>query len=59
MIHLLLFIALIGLIVYLITAFIPMPQPFKTVIYVIAALFLIYLLMGAFGIADVPVPRLR
>lgn len=59
MIGLILFIALLGLIVYLITTFIPMAQPFKTVIYVICAICLILFLMSAFGIVDVPVPRIR
>ena len=58
MITLLITIALIGLIVYLITAFVPMPEPFKIVIYVIAAIFVILVLMRALGIADPAVPQL-
>lgn len=59
MIGLILTIALLGLIVYLITTYIPMPPVFKTVIYVIVAVILILYLMRVFGIADVPVPQLR
>jgi hypothetical protein len=36
-----------------------MPPIFKTVIYVVTALVLILYLMTAFGVADIPVPRLR
>ncbi len=59
MIHLLLGIALVGLIVWLIVAFIPMPEPFKKVIIVVAIVFLIIYLMGVLGIADIPIPRIR
>lgn len=59
MIGLILTLALVGLIVYLIITFIPMPQTFKTVIFVIVAVCVILWLMGVFGIADIPVPHLR
>ncbi len=59
MIGLILTLALVGLIVWLITTYIPMPAPFKTIIYVIVAVCLILYLMSVFGIVDVPVPRLR
>lgn len=59
MIALILVIAVAGFLVYLITAYIPMPAPFKTVIYAVAAIVLILYLMSAFGVADIPVPRLR
>ena len=57
MIALILVLALVGFLVYLITTYIPMPQPFKLVIYVIVAVVLILYLMRVFGIADIPVPR--
>lgn len=57
MIALILTLAFAGLIVYLIVTYIPMPQVFKTVIMVIAAICLILYLMSAFGIVDVPVPQ--
>lgn len=59
MIGLILTLAVVGLIVYLITTYIPMPPIFKTVIYVIVAICLIVYLMGAFGIADIPIRGLR
>lgn len=59
MIILLFQLALIGLIVYLIITFIPMPEVFKTIILAVVAIFLIIYLMGVFGIVDVPIPRLR
>ena len=54
MISLILTLALVGLIVYLITTYIPMPAIFKTVIYVIVAVVLIIYLMRVLGIADIP-----
>jgi hypothetical protein len=59
MLGLILTLALIGFVVYLLTTYVPMPPIFKTVIYVIVAIFLIIYLMAALGIADIPVPRMR
>jgi len=59
MIGLLLTVAIIGLIVWLLTTQVPMPQPFKTVIWVLAIIFLLVYLMRALGIADIPIPTLR
>lgn len=50
-------IAIIGLIVYLITTYIPMPPIFVTIIYVVVAICLIIMLMRAFGVADIPIGR--
>jgi len=36
-----------------------MPAPFKTIIIVVAVVVILLYLIGAFGIADIPVPRLR
>jgi predicted membrane channel-forming protein YqfA (hemolysin III family) len=58
MIGLILALALVGLIVYLITTYIPMPPIFVTVIYVIVAVILIIYLMRVFGVNDIPIPRL-
>jgi peptidoglycan/LPS O-acetylase OafA/YrhL len=58
MIHLIIWIALLGLLVYLITTYVPMAQPFKIVIYVIAAIFVILLLMNTLGISDPAIPSL-
>ena len=54
MIALIIVIALVGFVVYLVTTYIPMPQPFKIVIYVIVAVFLIFYLMRVLGIQDIP-----
>jgi hypothetical protein len=59
MISLIFTLALIGLIVYLITTYIPMPAIFQTIIYVIVAVVLIIYLMRVFGIGDIPVPHIR
>jgi hypothetical protein len=55
MISLFLSIALMGLIVYLIVTYIPMPAPFKQIIVVIALIFLILYLMRVLGILDIPI----
>jgi len=48
---LLLVIALVGLVVYLIITYIPMPQPFKIVIGAIAAIVLIlWIIQGGTGL---------
>ena len=59
MISLILTLALLGLIVYLVVTYIPMPAPFRQIIIVIAAVFLILYIMNVLGIVDVPVPRVR
>lgn len=59
MISLLITIALVGLIVWLITQYIPMPPVFKTAITVVAAVVVILWLMRVLGVGDLPVPRLR
>lgn len=50
-------IAIIGLIVYLITTYIPMPPIFVTIIYVVVAICLIVMLMRILGVADIPISR--
>jgi hypothetical protein len=59
MIGLILALAFVGFIVYLIVTFIPMPQVIKTAILVLVAICMIYYVMGAFGIVDIPIPRMR
>jgi len=54
LIGLVLVIALVGFVVYLITTYIPMEQPFKIVIYVVVAVFLIIYLMRVLNIQDIP-----
>lgn len=59
MIGLVLTLALLGLIVYLVTTYIPMPAVFKTIIYVIVAVVLIIYLMRVLGVGDIPIPQWR
>lgn len=55
MLSLILTVAIVGLIVYLITSLIPMPPPFRTVIYVIACLWLLMVVLKTFHL-DVAMP---
>ena len=59
MIELLLVLVVIGVCLYLVENYIPMSPPIKTVIRVVVVLLLVLYLLRAFGIADVPLPRLR
>jgi len=59
MLELLLSIALLGLIVWLIETYIPMSPPFLTIFRVVVGICLILWLLRVFGVADIPVPRLR
>lgn len=59
MIGLILTIAVVGVLVWLVVTYVPMPAPFKTIIMVVAVVVLILYLVGAFGLVDIPVPRLR
>jgi len=56
-ISLLVFLAVIGVIWYLVTTYIPMPAPMKTVITVIAVIALCLLLLQVFGFGDFTVGR--
>jgi len=62
MIGLIIFIALMGLLVWAVTTFIPMPASFKTAIFVVAVVILILVVLNAFGllsgVRDVDVPRI-
>ena len=58
MIGLILTLAVIGLLVYLIVTFIPMPQPFRTIIIAIAAIVAIIYLIQVLGF-DLPLPHAR
>lgn len=57
LISLLVVLIVIGVIWYLVTNFIPMPAPMKTVINVIAVLVLCLLLLSLFGIGDYQIGR--
>jgi len=46
LVYLILFLALIGFLVYLVTTYIPMPEPFKLAIIVIVVIVMILWLLG-------------
>lgn len=48
-------IAIVGLVVWLITRFIPMPAQFKTAIYVVAGVLLLFYVLAALGLYKGPV----
>ena len=54
MITLILFVALIGFLVWALTTYVPMPQPFKVGIIAIAVIVLILYVLRAFGFHDIP-----
>ncbi len=62
MIALIVTIALVGLIVWLITTYIPMPPGYKRAIQIIALVCVILFVLKAFGLFehahDIPVPKL-
>ena len=59
MIELLLILVICGVALYLVEQYIPMSPPIKVVIRVIVVIILVLVLLRAFGIGDVPIPRLR
>ena len=59
MIELLLVLVICGVCLYLVENFIPMSPPIKVVIRVIVVVLLVLFLLRAFGVADVPIPRLK
>lgn len=58
MIALLLTLVIVGVALYLVEQYVPMSPPIKTVLRVVVVLLLVFYLLRAFGIGDVPVPRL-
>jgi hypothetical protein len=61
MIQVLLVLCVIGVIVWLVTTYIPMPGWMKTTITVVAIVFTVLYLLQVFGLMpmDVPVPRFQ
>jgi hypothetical protein len=57
MIEAIVYIALVGVIVYLIVTYLPMPQVFKTIIIVVAALVVILWLIQMLGLTGPSLPR--
>jgi hypothetical protein len=59
MIQLILVLVIVGVCLYLIENYVPMSPPIKVVIRIIVVICLVLFLLRAFGVMDVPVPRLR
>jgi hypothetical protein len=59
MIGVLLVLVIVGVCLYLVQTYIPMAAPIKTVITVVVVLMLCLWLLRVFGVADIPVPRVR
>ncbi len=59
MIGVLVVLIIVGVCLYLVQTYIPMAAPIKTVITVVVVLFLCLWLLQVFGIADLPIPRVR
>lgn len=59
MIGVILVLVVVGVILYLVETYIPLSAPIKTVIRVVVVILLCLWLLQVFGIADLPVPRLR
>jgi len=59
MIALIVLLVVVGLCLYLIETYIPLDPVIKTVIRVVVVLCVVLYLLSAFGVVDMPVPRLR
>ncbi len=59
MIGLILSLALVGVILWVIETKLPMDDTIKLVIRIIVVICVIYYLLNLFGIADLPLPRMR
>jgi hypothetical protein len=59
MITLILLLVILGVGLYLIENYVPMAAPVKLIIRIVVIIFIVLLLLRAFGIADVPVPQVR
>lgn len=59
MLMLILGLALVGLVLYLVETYIPMDPVIKTVLRVVVVIFVIVYLAEAFGVANLPILRVR
>ena len=59
MIQLLVLLIVVGVVLYLINNYVPMAAPIKTIINVVVVLVVCLYLLSAFGLVDMPVPRLN
>ena len=59
MLTLILYLALVGFVVWLIVRYIPMPEVIRNVILAVVVVCMILYLLSALGIADMRLPRVR
>jgi len=59
LIELVLTLAVIGFITWLLTTYVPMAQPIRVAILVLVVVVVIFIIMRAFGIGDIPLPRVK
>ncbi len=59
MISLILGLALLGFLAWVILTYIPMPDPIKKLIIVVIVVFVVLYLCSAFGVMDIPIPRMH
>jgi len=59
LIELVLTIAVVGFITWLVTTKIPMADYIRISIHVLVILVILFIIMRAFGIGDIPLPRVR
>jgi hypothetical protein len=59
MISLLVVIIIVGVIVWFVNTYVPMPPAFKTLVYIVAGIFVLLYVLSAFGLIDAGMPRLR
>ena len=59
MIGVLVVLVVVGVCLWMVQTYVPMAAPIKTVITVVVVLFLCLWLLQVFGVADLPVPRIR
>lgn len=59
MIGLLLVLVIVGVVLYLVETYIPMDPVIKTIIRVVVVIAVCLYLLSAFGVVDVPIPRVR
>lgn len=59
MIELILVLVIIGVALYLIETYVPLDPVIKTIIRVVVVICIVLWLLQAFGVLNVPVPRLR
>lgn len=59
MISLVIYLAILGFLVWLLITYVPMPQPIKTAIIVVVVVMIILYLLRALGFADLPMERIR